>query len=132
MALRDSLRHNNAAAFSSVHIVAVAINTDLREGLAYLDSIGFEHFDQVSVGDGWQNQHVVRLIWRDHVAEPEAPQVILVTRAMNARIDPVELTFTPDSVIGAVSGYRALLSWVDAGAHLDRVGPSITRASATR
>jgi hypothetical protein len=117
-ALRDSLRRNNGDQFPSIHVVGVAVNTDVETGLAYLQSIGLGRFDQISTGDGWQNQHVVNVIWRAHGAEPEAPQIVLATRGMTSTIDPVSAAYTADSVVRVISGFKLMLQWVNAGAHV--------------
>jgi len=84
--------------FPTIMVVGVAVNTDLQEGLAYLSSMGLNNFDEISVGDGWRNEHVTRFIRRERIAEAAVPLVVVLTRSMTARAQPVSLTFSPDSV----------------------------------
>lgn len=120
-ALRNALRANTKNGYASVRVVGVAINTDVSLGLEYLQNFGRDTFDEVSAGDGWQNEHVVRLIWQGGFAQPEAPQVVLVSRDMDASLAPVALRFSKDSVIAVIAGYNAILDWVHAGAPLGDV-----------
>jgi hypothetical protein len=97
---------------ASIRLVGVAVNTDLDEGMRYLNSFGAGAFDEVSLGDGWQNEHITRLIWRDTTVEAAVPQVIVLTRNMSASIKPMILRFTTDSVIAVILGASELKEFV--------------------
>ena len=135
MSLRHALtaRYVSSGRYSSVRIVGVAINTDIREGLGYLESIGSNLFDEVSVGSGWQNEHVIRLIHQQRLAEPAAPLVVVVSRPLAATLAPLRLTYGEDSVLKVVWGASGISAWVRAGANLSdlAVSPSGTSAIGT-
>ncbi|MEJ7810794.1 MAG: hypothetical protein WKG32_10335 [Gemmatimonadaceae bacterium] len=111
-------RHIGSGAYKAVSVVGVAANTDLREGLGYLESIGADAFNEISVGSGWQNEHIIRLIRRERIAEPGLPLVIVVSRPMTATLAPLTLTYGADSVVKVVQGSRSIVQWVRGGADL--------------
>lgn len=117
-ALRDSLQRAHGDAYTAVSVVGVAIDGDIEGGLDYLRSIGLASFDEVSTGNGWTNEHVTRLIWRDSLGRPSAPQVIVLAHSMTATLGPLTLRFGSDSVVGRMLGYDDLLSWVSGGTML--------------
>jgi hypothetical protein len=114
--LRDSLHARYDGSYRTIRVVGVAINTDVREGLDYLRSIDLDAFDEISIGGGWQNQNVVRLVWRLRVAEPAAPQVVLVSRGMAAELSPLAVHYADDSIVTAFVGRKALRAWLSNGA----------------
>jgi hypothetical protein len=116
--MRTVMAASHGSAFSSISVVGVAINTDIREGLDFLAQAGLEHFDAISVGLGWRNEDVVRMLWSDSTRRVEVPRVVAVSRSLAARIDPVQLDFSRDSVLLVVTGRDSLAAWVDAGAPL--------------
>ena len=114
--IRERVQQSSSASFRSAAVVGVAIDADLQEGLDYIQSVGLERFDEISVGNAWLNEHLVRLVWRERSAEPAVPQAVLVSRDMTARYRPFSVTYGSDSVMSVVSGRVALLEWVKAGA----------------
>lgn len=110
-ALRDTLHARYDQSYRTVRVVGVAINTDVNEGLEYLQGIGLDAFDEISVGGGWQNQQVVRLVWRLQVAEAAAPQVVIVSRKMTAVLSPMAVHYGNDSLVTAFAGRKALGEW---------------------
>jgi hypothetical protein len=102
--------------FSSTSVIGVAINTDIETGLKYLRTAGLESYDAISVGLGWRNEDVARLLWADTLRAVAVPRVVAVARQLSAKTDPVELRFGRDSVLMVLTGTDALLSWVNAGA----------------
>lgn len=114
--LRAKLRESNRHAFSQTLVVGVAINTDLAEGMQYLAAFGLEHFDEISVGKGWLNENAIRWLWSDTSTEVAVPRIVLVSRSLSARLDPIELRFTTDSVVRVVSGVDNVVTWMTAGA----------------
>lgn len=118
--MRIVMASSHSAAFSSISIVGVAINTDIVEGLDFLKQAGLEYFDAISVGLGWLNEDVVRMLWSDSTRRVEVPRVVAVSRILSARIDPVQLDFSQDSVLLVVTGRDSLTAWVDAGAPLNQ------------
>src|SRR6266853_3065902 len=84
--VRASLRASQGKAFASVSVVGVAIDPDLRAGLRYLKSLEQSEpvFDELSVGGSWLNQVLTPLVWRDEVAKPQVPEVVLIERRVDA------------------------------------------------
>ena len=97
---------------SVVRVVGVAVNTEIDEGLRYLQSFDLASFDQISLGSGWQNEHIARVVWRDSTIEASAPQVIIVARRMKAQLKPLTLQFSPDSVVKVLVGATAVREYV--------------------
>ncbi len=117
--LRASLRASHAKAFAKVSVIGIAIDEDLDAGVRYLQSLGPSAFDEISVGGSWLNELVTALVWRDGVATPETPQVVLVERRVDASEYPRNIDVQRDSVLLKVTGRDDLLAWVNQGAPMD-------------
>jgi hypothetical protein len=111
--------------YRSVRLIGVAVNTDIREGLKYLESMGPAVFDEISVGSGWQNEHVIRRLRQERIAEPGMPLVIVVQRHMTATLAPLKLEYSADSVVKVVQGAEEIARWVRAGAELAAAKPPL-------
>ncbi len=120
-ALRQVLtsRHARGGRYAAVTVVGVAIDDNLDSGLAYLRSLGEGAFDQVSVGRGWQNENVVRLIRQQRVANAGVPLVVVLRRKLSATLAPLTMNYTADSVVVVVQGSTEIADWVRNGARLD-------------
>jgi hypothetical protein len=94
--LKETLRRAHSSSFSTVLVVGVAINTDLKEGLGYLSSIGLDSFDEITTGGGWQNEHVIRWIQRTRTAAASVPLVIMVTRTIDAQLAPLTVSYSAE------------------------------------
>lgn len=114
--IRNALQQNRTRDFSSATVIGIAIDADLSEGLDYLNTIGLSNFDEISVGNVWLNQYLTRLVWRDRIAQPAVPQVVVVSRDMTASLSPLAVKFGSDSVIIGLIGRNAILDWVRRGA----------------
>jgi hypothetical protein len=125
--LREALhaRYVRPGVVQSVSVVGIAVNTDLREGLQYLTSMGPNAFTEISVGSGWQNEHIVRLIRREQAAEPGLPLIIVVARSMQATLAPLTMTYSNDSVLKVVQGASEIANWVRGGADLGILPPLV-------
>jgi len=108
----------NSGVYKSVSVVGVAVNTDLREGLGYLESVGPDVFNEISVGSGWQNEHVIRLIGQNRIADAGVPLVIVVSRSMTATLAPLTMKYGVDSVVKVIQGSGPIIDWVRSGASL--------------
>lgn len=118
--IRPLLVTRYSTAFRSVKVVGVAVNSDVRDGLTYLNQVGLGSFDEISVGSGWRNDEVVRLIWRNRLAEAAVPQVLVVSDSMRSSMNPLVLTYAADTVLLVVSGVKTLVTWVRDGVPLQR------------
>lgn len=118
--VRKLLAKRHGVAFRGVKVVGIAVDGDEEEGIEYLRTIGLKNFDEISVGAGWRNEQITRLIWRDKVAEAEVPQVVLVTHVMTSTLSPLVLSYGTDSVVSVVRGSKALVEWVKAGVPLNQ------------
>jgi hypothetical protein len=119
-ALPDSLRAVHGAAFTNVSVVGVALDEDLGAGIRFLKELGRSGrgFDEISVGKGWLNEQIVRLVWREGMATPSLPQVVLVARRVDARTYPRHIDTQRDSVLLTVTGRNDIVAWVSAGVPL--------------
>lgn len=123
--LRQELSRTNADRFANVSVIGVAIDSDLAEGLAYLSDVGISAFDEISVGRGWVNEHLSNQLWRMSDGVPAVPQVLLVSRELDAQLNPVmKVEVGQDSLLAAMIGYKALVEWVESGADVARVDGS--------
>jgi hypothetical protein len=113
--LREQLRKDHGDQFAHVAVVGVAVNAGVEEGLGYLREIGLNNLDEISVGQGWRNEHVTSLIRYRKAAEPAVPLIIVLERPLTARLTPFEESVGPDSVIGVVQGHDEILEWVREG-----------------
>lgn len=118
-ALRASLHASQGKAFAKVSVVGIAIDDDLDVGMRYLQSLGRSVFDELSVGGSWLNELVTALVWRNGVATPETPQVVLVERRVDASEYPRNIDVQRDSVLLKVTGRDDLIAWVNHGTPLD-------------
>ncbi len=102
-------------------VVGIAMDDDLTAGVRYLRSLGRSGaaFDEISVGGSWLNQFATALIWRDGLATPEVPQVVLVERRVDAAGYPRYMDVQRDSVLLKVTGRDSLIAWVNGGTPLD-------------
>jgi len=76
--LSEALRAEaDEAAFILSHL-GVAIDSDADKGYQYLSSFGL--FDEMITGNGWLNEAAVSYIWRQELAEPAVPQVLVLYR----------------------------------------------------
>lgn len=124
--IRPLFRRNNRDGFRSATVVGVDLDADIGVGLSYLNGIGYGSFDEISVGRAWLNENLVRLVWRDRAGPASVPQVIILSRDMSAKLQPLNLNFTTDSVVGLLTGRKAILRWVDAGATVQAAAPAPT------
>ena len=116
--IRTLLVQRHSHTFRSVKVVGVAVNSDIRDGFTYLNQVGLASFDEISVGSGWRNDEVVRLIWKNRLAEAAVPQVIVVSDSMKSSLNPLALAYAADTVLLVVSGVKALVKWVRDGVPL--------------
>lgn len=94
-------------------VVAVSLDWDTDEALAFLD--GFGAFDEVTVGSNWLNEGARRYIWNDHPGPPVVPQLLVIERSLE--IEP-EVQVSGERVLKRISGTDLVMEWVKAGASL--------------
>jgi hypothetical protein len=117
--IRDAFRRNTKMGFRSVTVVGVDLDSDIPTGLSYINGIGLQNFDEISVGQAWLNENLVRLVWREKAAPASVPEVVLLSRDMRAKLKPLNLSFTTDSIVGVLTGRKAILKWVQGGATVE-------------
>jgi hypothetical protein len=117
MGLRDTLRAAQSANFAAVSVIAVDLEGDVRSGVDYLRSLG-PSFDQVSIGGAWLNELITNLVWREALAKPSVPQVLLVARRVDASRFPRDVAVGRDSLVLSVAGRDSVVEWIGRGAPL--------------
>lgn len=125
----DSLRVSQGEVYTHVSVVGVSIDTDLDAGIKFLQEIRGSGtvFDEISVGGNWLNEHITRLVWREGMATPNLPQVVLIERRVDADAYPRHMELHRDSVLLNVIGRNDLVAWVNSGTPLDfRRGTAIS------
>ena len=79
-----------------------------------------ESFDEISVGRGWVNEHVKRLVWQDTTRSASVPQIVLLSRMLAAELKPnMAIKVSGDSLVGRLVGYADIVRWVERGARSD-------------
>ncbi len=123
-AMRDTLSRRTAG---GVKIVLVGVDLDwvLGDGLDYLRQFGT--FDQETIGRNWLNTDAVRLVWRDSLALPALPQVVVVEHDIG--VGQRRVTVTPDYLLTRRVGAHRIANWVDSGAPLPAL-PTIPSTAA--
>jgi hypothetical protein len=118
--LRTSLDASYKPTFKQISVVGVALDTDLRAGTRYLERLNHSGhvFDQLSVGGAWMNELVSQRVWRDAAALPGVPQVLLLSRTVDASGYPRTVDLAHDSVLTRVFGRDEIAKWVNRGTPL--------------
>jgi hypothetical protein len=116
--LRRRLNRAADSAFGATTVIGIAVEGVIPEGVSYLTSIGLDAFDEVSIGNAWLNEHVSRFAWRDRLIEPAVPQVVLVTRSLDATTAPFSVVLGSDSVIAVLTGRQSVTDWVNRSASI--------------
>ena len=100
--------------------MGIASDRDLRKGVQYLESLGAlgSVFDQLSLGGSWLNEQMAALVWREGVATPEVPQIVLVERLVDAGNYPAHVEIRRDSLLLVVAGLTDIVRWVSDGTPL--------------
>ena len=107
--------------YAHVGVVGVAIDEEPEAGLDFLSEIGgggVRHaFDQIAIGGSWLNEHLVRFVWREAVAEAATPQVIVVERLVDTRsyLSDYTIRTEEDRVVATASGSSPILQWLEEG-----------------
>jgi hypothetical protein len=100
-----------SAAGRSVHLAAVAVAWDAREGIEYLRELG--EFDEVSAGGSWWNTVVgQRLFSRDR---PAVPTLVLYERVIIPSVEENTLVFGPERELQRFVGSDTIEAWIAAG-----------------
>lgn len=129
-AIRSTLQNHASAraTYASISTIGVAIDNDIVAGLTYLNSLGTQAFDEVSVGSGWRNEQVISLIRRQGFSLPTVPLVIVVSRQLDASLEPLKVAYSPqDSLVLVVQGSDDIVKWVEEGMPLDN--PNLRKKS---
>lgn len=125
--LRAQMRSVHGGSYAHVSVVGVALDADLDAGLKFLSDLGDGKpggaFDQVIVGGSWLNEHIVRFVWRDRVAQAGVPQVIVIERPIDAASYVLNSTIAvqDDKVVANPFGTRELVRWIRRGMPLNTV-----------
>lgn len=114
--LRRRLKMAAESTFAATTVVGVAVEGLIPEGVSYLTNIGLTAFDEISIGNAWLNEQISRFTWREHVMEPAVPQVVLVSRSLDAAAAPFNVTLGSDSVLAVLTGRKAVTDWIERGA----------------
>lgn len=123
--IRERMRSAYGARYAHVGVVGVAIDEEPETGLTFLSEIGGGEvrtaFDQIAIGGSWLNEHLVRFVWREGIAEAATPQVIVVERLVDTKsyLSDYTIRTGDDRVVATPSGSSAILQWLEQGLPLD-------------
>ncbi len=124
--IRERLQSAHGASYAQISVIGVALDRDLGAGLRFLSDLGNGRpdgaFDQITVGGGWFNEQVVRLVWEEGVAQAASPQVIVIERSVNTETYPLTSTIEiqDDKLLANPVGGTELIQWIDDGLPLDQ------------
>lgn len=113
--LKQQLSARHRGQFANIALVGVGVDRSIEKGTQYLSEIGLDHFDEISVGDGWQNEHITQLIRYRRTAEPGMPLIIVLSRPLTARLRPLQVHVGPDTAVVVAQGRNGIANWVKAG-----------------
>ena len=125
--IRERMQSAHGARYAHVGVVGVAIDEEPETGLTFLSEIAGGKvrtaFDQIAIGGSWLNEHLVRFVWREGIAEAATPQVILVERPVDTKsyLSDYTIRTGDDKVVATLSGSSAILQWLVEGLPLDDV-----------
>jgi hypothetical protein len=132
--LPATLRRTHGNRYKSIGVVATILDRDVSDGIAFVKTIAGEEklFDQVSLGGGWLNEHLLRRVWGDSLVPAASPQIILVTRSVDTSdyLSRSRIQVGDDSLLVVVSGSSRISSWIRNGATLDAT-EGVARGSRT-
>lgn len=98
---------------SQFRAIGVAMDFNPDSAAMYLHRLA--DFDQWVVGGNWGNDVVVRLVWRDSVAAPSIPQLLIIERTLGNQTRKnglVGIYFGPDRVVQRLTNADEIARWV--------------------
>ncbi len=119
--VRDELRTAHGDSYANITVVGVALDHDVQAGVDFLAKISDgamdSAFDQISVGESWLNEHVVRFAWRDSSAQAMTPSVVLVERPISTDdyLETSRIDVEEDKFLMSVGGRVAMRTWINSG-----------------
>lgn len=99
--------------------IGVALDSDRKAGLAFLDRMG--EFDEISVGRSWLNQASLRYLIRDIPADAAVPQVVVLAHSIAT--EDSWMIVSPEVLLERKIGLQEIQDWeqTDFHANLSRV-----------
>jgi hypothetical protein len=105
---------------ASFAAVGLGLDWNVDTARAYFQTLGA--FDELVLGRNWWNTGAVAYMWRESVASPAMPQVVLVRR--HTIDSQPRMTVSADSVIVRLVGEKQIVAWVARGAPIAaRISP---------
>lgn len=96
----------------SFAVVGLGLDWNVDTARAYFAALG--KFDELILGRNWFNTGAVAYMWRDSVAVPAMPQVVLVRRRV---VDTGgRMAVSADSLLARFVGSDEITAWVARGA----------------
>jgi hypothetical protein len=116
--LRATLAEMHGGEFRRIAVIGVGVDHNVETALSYFRSVSLDSFDEIDAGGSWLNEQVVRHIWRERETEASVPQVVLVSRRMDATLKPFSLSLGDDSILVVLRGRNHILEWLAKGVPL--------------
>ena len=123
--LRAKLRSTYGGSYALVSVVGVVLDKDVQAGLRFVSTLGEGSpdgaFDQLIVGGSWLNEQVVRLVWRERMAQAASPQVLVIERPVNtdSYLSASRIGVQNDRVLVNPIGSAEIVQWIAQGMPLD-------------
>lgn len=108
--VRDSLEQRGAAAGYRVKAIGVSVDNDVGRGVQHLEEVA--EFDEIVVGNGWQNLGSLNYVFGELGGEPATPQLLVVRRVVQEGIYHAVLE---EELLGRHTGLNAIRLWLSAG-----------------
>ena len=123
--IREELEAVHGSSYAHISVIGVALDRDLEAGLRFLSDLGNGEtasvFDQIIVGGSWLNEQVIRLVWRQGIAEAASPQVMVIERLVDTDTYPLtsSIQLQSDRPLASLVGSTEIIQWIDDGLPLN-------------
>lgn len=127
--LREKLTSTHGSSYAHISVIGVALDQDIEAGVQFLSEFKSDRtnwaFDQVAIGGSWLNEQVVRLAWREGIADTASPQVVVVERLVETEEYPLtsSIQLESDRLLAKRVGSDELLRWIADGLPLEESPP---------
>jgi len=116
------LSDSAARAHRPFSAIGVARDWATSDAVGHLAKFG--RFDELAVGNNWQNAAIQRYVWSDIPGPASTPQVVILERTVGSHpdtgLEDAPYVISDERLILRVTGYYDIIRWAEAGAPLPR------------
>lgn len=114
--IKRGLQERANAAGYSFGSLGIAVDWSIPDGMRHLAKIG--SFDEVAIGNSWQNTSALRYLWQDYPGDASTPQLVLTFRRMLVPIGnggSRYFALEEETLLQRVVGAGAIRRWLEEG-----------------